>query len=337
MLKGRLHRQWVMSGSRLSLLCVLTAISTASGSVVDGVVLRSGSSWAEQSAGVAAHVDARPLPFFYDLYTFRGRSGSTSIVTAYAVEAGRLETEQAGGRVRYRFSVTLVLADTAHRSVFGTHDTVFVDVGRRLPDDHLLYTHVEAVAPPSGTTQQRVIMTDATAPGIGQLYSEYFPIPDYSGSHLMLSDIALGQPDATAGWKRGDVTLALLPTTQFPAGAFDVYYEIYNLPAGNAYTTEIAIERVEGSAAGRDGHVPPVRLRFAGESAAGGDGVLPELRRVEASLSRGSYRIMVTITDRTTGHTASRSRRFEVRGWERGATMVAALPDRSGHRPTDRR
>ena len=34
---------------------------------------------------------------------------------------------------------------------------------------------------------------DATTPGVGQLYSSPFPIPDYSGDHLMLSDIALGQ------------------------------------------------------------------------------------------------------------------------------------------------
>ena len=39
----------------------------------------------------------------------------TAIVTAFAVEAGRLETEAADSRTRYRFSVTLVLADTAIR------------------------------------------------------------------------------------------------------------------------------------------------------------------------------------------------------------------------------
>jgi hypothetical protein len=312
--------QTSMAGSRVLLLSALVAVST-----VSAAGIHTASGWpAEGLPRPGSAVDSAalpPLPFFYDLYTFRGQGGSTAIVTAYAVEAGRLETEPARDRTRYRFSVTLVLADTALRSVTNTHDTVYVDVPRPLSSDHLLYTHVELQAPPSGTTVQRVIMSDATTPGSGQLYIESFPIPDYSGTRLMLSDIALGKPDVRSGWTRGDVTLALLPTTQFPSSAFDVYYEIYNLPEENLYTTEIAIEHVGGA---RDAR--PVRLNFSGESASGPDGVLPELRRVETSLARGSYRITVTITDLTTGATASRSRSFEVRGWERGATMVAALP-----------
>ncbi|NIQ56596.1 MAG: hypothetical protein GWN02_20515, partial [Gemmatimonadetes bacterium] len=109
-------------------------------------------------------------------------------------------------------------------------------------DDHLLYTHIQVRAAPSPHTVQRVVMTEATIPGVGQLYHAPFPIPDYRGDRLMLSDIALGQPAAAgAGWKRGDITLALLPTSQFPASSFDVYYEVYNLPVGHRYSTEITV------------------------------------------------------------------------------------------------
>ncbi len=268
----------------------------------------------------------RPLPFFYDLYTFRGRGDSTTVVAAYAVEADELETEEAGTNVRYRFSVTLVLADTAARSVSNTHDTVFVEVPRPLPGSHLLYTHVELLAPPSRSTLHRVLMIDATTPGIGQLYSDGFPIPDYSGDRLMLSDIALAQPDAGSGWRRADATLALLPASQSPTGAFDVYYEVYNLPAGTPYRTEIAVEQVGGSEGAPAGDGRPVRLAFSGEATIARDGSVPQLRRVDTSLPRGSYRITVTITNQATGETASRSRPFEVRGRERGATLVAALP-----------
>jgi hypothetical protein len=201
---------------------------------------------------------------------------------------------------------------------------VFVRLSRPLAGEHLLYTHIEVHAPPSGTTLQRVVMTDATTPGIGQLYDSSFPIPDYSGSRLMLSDVALGQPDAEAGWKRGDVTLALLPTSQFPSSAFDVYYEVYNLPRGNQYATEISVEQVGDAADEQIGR--PVRIRFSGESATRPDGVLQELRRVETSLAKGRYRITVSVTDEDTGRTATRSRDFEVRGGGRGATLVAAMP-----------
>lgn len=316
-----------MSGSSLSLLFALAAIATAA---VSGADADPSASSLTGTGGDSAVSAMRPLPFYYDLYTFRGPGDRTAIVTAFAVEAGRLETEAADSRTRYRFSVTLVLADTAIGSVSNTHDTVYVDVARPLDDDHLLYTHVEVPAPPSASTRQRVIMTDATAPGIGQLYSERFPIPDYGGSQLMLSDIALGQPDAHAGWKRGDVTLALLPTSRLPSSAFDVYYEIYNLAPAREYATDIVIEHAPTSDRDRSADRKPVRLRFLGKSESGRERMQAELRRVETSLPRGRYRMTITITDLVNGRSASRTRAFEV-GGPADVTMVPALP------PTARR
>lgn len=308
-------------------LAILLCALLAGGAASHGLPL-----WASAPAardggtGTPVHAAARPLPFFYDLYTFRGRDGATAVVAAFAVPAGRLEREAVDGEVRYRFDVTLVLADTARRTVFRTDDSVFVRVPRPLGGAHLLYTHIEVQAPPSTTTQQRVIMSDATTPGIGQLYKTHFPIPDYSGTSLQLSDLALGQPGAQAGWRRGDATLALLPTSEFPGTSFELYYEVYNLPPGNPYTTQITIEPMDDARASAAGDGTGVHLHFAGVSAARPDGMLPELRHVEASVHRGRHRITVTVTDEATGRTASRSRVLHVRSWRRGATMVAALP-----------
>jgi len=267
----------------------------------------------------------RPLPFFYDLYTFRAEGGRTTVVAAFAVEAGELKTERVGDNNRYRFSVTLLLADTVLRSVTNRHDRVFEDLPRRVRDEHLLCTNIEVQAPPSSTIRQSVFMIDATESGIGQLYWKYIRIPDYSGTALMLSDVSLGLPDAQIGWERGGATLALLPTSQIPSREFDVYYEIYNLPAGNPYTTEITVERVADSSSETAEDREPIRLRFAGESTAAADGPLPEVRRVGPRFAKGSYRITVTIDDLTTGKTASRSRTFEVRTSGRGVTMVPSV------------
>jgi hypothetical protein len=268
---------------------------------------------------------ARPLPFSYDLYTFRGEGGRTTVVATFAVEAGELETERVGGDNRYRFGVTLVLADTALKTVTNRHDSVFVELPRSVRDQHLLYTHIEVQAPPSHDILQRLTMIDATKAGIGQLYWKYTQIPDYSGTELMLSDVALGQPDAPTGWKRGEATLGLLPTSRFPSSAFDVYYEIYNLPVGNPYTTEVTVQRLADIFSEEAEDHEPVRLLFSGESAAAADGTLPELRRVGTSLAEGRYRITVTIEDQSTGKTTSRSRTFEIHTSWRGATMVPAF------------
>jgi hypothetical protein len=173
---------------------------------------------------------------------------------------------------------------------------------------------------------QRVIMSDASTPGIGQLYTTPFLIPDYSGSDLMLSDVALAQPGTAAGWRRGKVQLALLPTSLLPAGEFEVYYEVYNLPSGHAYLTEISVEQLADGALDHVDRGDAVRIRYSGESAAGPDGTLQELRHVNASVAHGRYRITVTVTDGETGESASRWRVFAVRGDRRGATPVAALP-----------
>lgn len=273
----------------------------------------------------------RPLPFFYDLYTFRGDERNTTIVASFAVPVRRLERESRDNGVRYVFDVTLVLADTALHSVSRTDDSVFVVAPHPLSGDHLLHTHIEVRAPPSRTTLQRVVMTDASTPGIGQLYGSAFPIPDYSGDELMLSDIALGRPGAKTGWKRGDVVLALLPTSQFPEGSFDVYYEVYNLPSGHQYATEITIERVDEPGREGQGEGGAVRTLFTGESTSPSDGTLPELRRVDTSLPKGRYRLTVEVTDEVTGASAVRSRTFHVRGGGWGATMVPAL--RRGQTP----
>lgn len=271
-----------------------------------------------------------PLPFFYDLYSFRGDTGTTAVVASFAVSAGRLDTESVDEKVRYRFSVTLVLADTARRVVSRADDTVFVAVAEPLPREHLLHAFLETPAQPSNTTVQRVIMIDAPRPGTGQLYTYAFEIPDYSGSHLMLSDVALGLPGREGGWRRGDATLALLPSLHFPGGVFDVYYEIYNLPNGNPYSTELAFEPVDENGEPREGFEGPIRVRFAGESSAGPNGVLSELRRVEVPLPSGYYRLKVTVTDEARGVTTERSRLLQVREWREDATLVATCPVRPG-------
>jgi hypothetical protein len=269
----------------------------------------------------AAEAEA-PLPFFYDLYTFRSERGGTDVIAAIAVEAGDLRRVRHDDHMRYRFDLRFTLADTVSRTVFRSVDSVFVSLPYELPGEHLLHTFVQVQAPPSTSMIQRVVVTDASRPGVGQLYQSPLAVPDYSGDELMISDIAFGLPDAEEGWGRRGHTLALLPTSQFPESAFDVYYEIYNLPAGTSYETEVSIEPADAE----DDEVSVVRAVFREESAAGPDNSLGELRRVESALPRGSYRLTVTVRDQSTGRTASQSRLIRVRGWGDGMTLVRALP-----------
>jgi hypothetical protein len=284
-------------------------------------------------AAADAHEVLGPLPFAYDLYTFRGEEGATTVVASFAVPVRELHRDSEDGQVRYRFDVSFVLTDTARQTVLRSDDSVFVGTPRSLDGDHLLHTWVEIDATASAATQQRVIMTDAGRPGVGQMYQSPFPVPDYSGPELMLSDLALGFPDAAHGWQRGSASLALLPSSQFPESAFDVYYEIYDLPSSHDYATEISIESLDGPDSEPGARTPAVRTLFSGRAAAETRGTVGELRRVESALPRGAYELTVTVRNEQSGEVASRSRRFQVQGWRAGTTLVPALPRRKDGPP----
>jgi hypothetical protein len=251
------------------------------------------------------------LPFSYEIYTFRGDAGMTTVVAAYAVAANRLKRENREDGVQYRMVVSLVVADTAVKWVARTDDSVTVHLKRKPPPGQPLRLHAETLAPPTTSTLQRVIVSDVARPGYGQLYDGPFPVPDYRGAELMLSDLALADPGVEGGWRRGEVSLALLPAGRLPRGSFDLYYEIYNLPAGRPYSTEITIERVD-STDPVSGVGDEVSARFVVVATGESDATMHELRRVESPLEPGQYRLWVTVRDQTSGRTAQRSRLFQI-------------------------
>jgi len=283
------------------------------------------------TAAVPAQSGEGPLPFAYDLYTFRGGEGSaTRVVASVAVRAGALHRRVEDGSAIYRFDLSFVVSDPVRPNLVRTDDSVFVSVPRSLASAHLIHSFVELEAPPSRMTRQQVIMTDASIPGVGQMYQSAFPVPDYTGDTLMLSDVALGVPDLTGGWGRPGVPLALLPTSEFPGGAFDLYYEIYNLPGDRPYTTEVAITGEGGRRAGDDStRAPVVRASFEERSPGQEQTTIGALRRVTSTLAPGAYRLTVTVQDEGTGNVVARTRDFTVTGDRTGTTLVPALPRRA--------
>jgi hypothetical protein len=253
----------------------------------------------------------RELPFYFDLYTFRGDAGRTSVVAAVAVPLEKLNRRERD----YRLDVSLILADTAEKRVIRHDDSLSL----RVPpanDSDLFRLHVEVAAPPSQSTVQRVIVSDPSEPGIGQLYGGPFPVPDYRGSKLMISDLVLAEPVSGGRWRRGGVALALVPTGYFRGGSFNVFYEIYNLAQDAPFNTEIEIEPVRETAGqklrGLFGGKSKMTLRFSGVASNVVNGTLQELRRVDAPLPPGKYRLSVTVTNPATREAVRTERVFAV-------------------------
>ena len=257
----------------------------------------------------------KELPFFFDLYTFRGNAGSTSVVAAVAVPFEKLNRFDSALR-GYRLDVSLIVADTASKLVIRQDDSLALVPKAGVKGSDLLRLHVEVAAPPSRSTVQRVIVSDPTEPGIGQLYGGPFPIPDYSGPRLMLSDVVLAEPLVEGRWHRGDVALALVPTGYFRGGSFNVFYEVYNIAPNARYSTEIEIEPLRTSPGqkikGLIGGKSKMTLRFEGVASNVRAGTLQELRRVEAELPPARYRMRITVRNLDTEESAKNERTFVI-------------------------
>lgn len=254
----------------------------------------------------------KELPFFVDFYTFRGTQGRTAVVAAVAVPIERLTMRAS----EYRLDVSLILADTANKKVIRQDDSLSLT---RAPSQHtndLFRLHVEIDVPPSQSTVQRVIVSDPAVPGVGQLYGGPFPIPDYSGNRLMLSDIVLAEPSPGGRWRRGDVALTLVPTGLFRGGSFTIFYEIYNIATNANYSTEIEIEPVRESTGSKlkawFGGKNRMTLVFGGVASTAKRGTLQELRRIDAAFPPGQYRMRVAVRNLQTREVARSERIFSI-------------------------
>lgn len=259
----------------------------------------------------------KDLPFYFDLYTFRGDAGRTNVVAAVAVPVEKLQKSVTAFSPSYRVDLSLILVDTAARKVIRQDDSIALTATRAFKNDDLFRMHVEVAVPPSRTTVQRVIVSDPTEPGIGQLYGGPFPIPDYHAPSLMMSDIVLAEPRVEGRWRRGNVALALVPTGRFKGGSFRVFYEIYNIEKNTTYSTEIEIEPLQKSAGRKlkdlfGGGKDRISLKFDAVAVEVEDSTLQELRQVDApQLPPGKYRMRITVRT-AAGHTARGERIFSV-------------------------
>ncbi|MGD8277033.1 MAG: hypothetical protein PVH00_03355 [Gemmatimonadota bacterium] len=257
------------------------------------------------------------LPFIYDLVAFRGDYGRTDLTAAVALPARALHPTATSSGTRWSIDVSSIVVDTDERRIVRADTSLVIrEDGAGTPDDIVLATLAVPVVPGQHLAH-RLVVRDRADTTSGGMLGRVIDIPDFAGDSLMLSDVVLAAPGETGSFRRGSVALRLVPTREYRGGAFDVFYEVYNLPADHAYATEVRIDRA-GGGIGRaikrlfGGGGPQVRLRFQGVAQPEPDGVVREIRSVESELSPGRYRIRITLTDDVTGRAVTRERPFTV-------------------------
>jgi hypothetical protein len=208
-----------------------------------------------------------------------------------------------GTQFIYSIQGSLIFIDTVTGAIT-RKDSVFTYLSSHTLGqfEHLRMT-IDMTVPPAKAGIHRIVLRDRINPGMGQLYGGNADLKNFSGDGLMVSDVVLAESEDGA-WERGDAKLGLVPPRQFEEKKpLKLFYEIYNLPAGASYRTEISMAPVEGITGfgrikrlfgGSDGKV---QLQYDGQAPAYTNGTLQELKQVTAEIKPGKYKVVVRVTN----------------------------------------
>ncbi|HSK18370.1 MAG TPA: hypothetical protein VK912_04475 [Longimicrobiales bacterium] len=250
-----------------------------------------------------------------ELYAFRAADGAEIISGITLTRAQALRLADTAGQV----SLTSALAfiDTvAHRATRSEQPLRFL-----LPDStstRVLLAR-SAATPLHGRLDVRITVADV-ARRLGAVVALTHTVPDFSGAALQLSDVVIAPQGSADRLRRGDVGLALAAGRRYRVGeTFELYYEVYGLPADAPYRTRIVVAP-EASALWRaarqlTGREPDVlTLEFDGRTGEPHEIYgTQELRTIgTATLRPGRYRLQVEISDPETGASVRRDRLFDI-------------------------
>ena len=244
------------------------------------------------------------LPFVHRFYAFRGAGEGSEISAAFLFPAERLQPRTVNGQLVYSLDVSFIIADSVAGSVYRA-DTIFhFRALRRLDAGEFIRADLSVAAEPSVSAFYRVAVRDGNAPERGQIYGGPITVRDLSRRRIQLSDLVLAEEGGERWW-RGGVGLALRPTHRFRVGEpLVLFYEIYDLPTGAPYRTEISVEPAGTgrmwSWLRRSLGIPMpgvLSLEFEGLAGSPVGFGLQELRSVAGSLPPGEYIVRVTVTN----------------------------------------
>lgn len=247
-----------------------------------------------------------------------GDSAGQLLHVVFAIPGERLSgaPAEAAGGLRYALQFRVIVADsTGH--VVAQHDTLRVFAARQ-PVRHPDYLTGRLALPvPPGQYVYRLLVATPDG-GAGDLVNGSARIDTLAPDRFAVSDVVVGREGSGLVWytPAGD-TVRLNPLQRFPQGSgVNLYYEIYGLARGAGYHTVVRLEREGGrslfSAIGRlfGGGRSPVLLEFDAPS----DGRVTRVQRgIELrDVAKGTYRLVVTISDPASGAHVTRTERFQV-------------------------
>jgi len=242
-------------------------------------------------------------------------SGSRQMLhLVFAVPADRLTPVASMTGVLYPLRFRLYVS-TRTDSLIARVDTLRVFASAQALRNPSFLTGQVEIPVPAGDYRYRLLIESRDGLS-GAVLSDTMAVTPLDGHTFALSDLVLGKAGGLSWPQHGD-TVYVNPLDRFPGGGdAQLYYEVYGLPAGATYHTEIKVERKGGGsifgAIRRlfGGNHPPVQLEFD----AAAEGAVSRVHRAVAlrDVSNGGYDLTLRITDPASGRVLTRVRHFEV-------------------------
>ena len=278
-----------------------------------------------QSMGRLARGDSyqpfvRPLTMFWEVYAFRGDPASNDLVFAIGLPV-RSANALIEGQDRMEGVIsTVLLTDSSgvirSDSAFAQPVPRFMDPLAGETDAVTLMFGVLRVPAEDTVREYRVGVSDVRRHA-GAIGGGFVRTRDFRG--FSLSDVVVAPEEMPVGWRRGDVDVAFAPlATYLPGETVAVYYEIYGLPEGAQYETEI--ELVPPAETLRDRMLDllrerAVRFRFTGVATRphAQFGVQEDRTLTLSGDEPGIWTLRVSVTDSATGRVTVRETNIEIR------------------------
>lgn len=231
---------------------------------------------------------------------------------SYAIPGSALREVPSDRGHLYPVRVRLSVVDRTGRPV-ATMDTTRLFIAREpVPEREHLVGQIRVPVIP-GLLTYRLAVEQGDDNGV-ILASDTITAGDFSGNHFELSGLVVGTREANLQWRpTARDTVWFNPLRRYrKAAPLELYYEVYGLPEGAPFTTEVFITRQGGGGfLGLFGsRKPAIRLAFEDQS----QGLRTQLQRSVSleRLSPGKYDLEVAVKDATGAVRRSRAG-FEVR------------------------
>lgn len=244
------------------------------------------------------------IPAYVQAVAVGRGDGGAVVHFAIAVPAESLRADSTAQGLVYRIQSRVSVLDTAGNPITFSVVTRRHRTSQPLRRGDYLTVRDTLTVPPGPIVYRVAVIQDSTRGGVTTPDTATVGRFGFNRDSLAISDLVLGTRRSGLHWVAapGD-TVFFNPLGTWPEGGnLEIYYEIYGLPPGTTYRTELTIRKAGERRA-------EISLGFNDPS---GRDVTRSRRTVDLSrLRRGRYELEVEVTDEG-GRTVRRGRGFEV-------------------------